>query len=77
MKIHFNKNLGSILIRNSCLLFTFLFLLEMLVRLVTNTFLGYGILRIAISSMILAILISLISSFFNKRVSIIINIIFL
>ena len=74
--IHFNKILGSKLIRSSCLLFIFLFLLEMLVRLVTNTFLGYGILRIAISSIIFAILISLISSFFNKRVRKIFNIIF-
>ena len=67
----FNKR-----IRNITILFLFLFSVEMIVRLVTNTFIGYGILRIIISSLILGMIISLISSYFKNVISKIINIIF-
>ena len=64
------------LVRNTIILFVFLFSLEMLLRLVTFIDLGYGILRIAISSLILSLFISLITSYFNKTLSNIIKIIF-
>lgn len=68
--------LFSKLVRNIIILFIYFFSVEMLVRAVTFLTPGYGILRVAISSMILAILISLITSYFNKTISKIIKLIF-
>lgn len=79
MKIYletFKEFIFSKRIRNTIILFLFLFSTELIVRLVTNTFIGYGILRIGLSSLIISLLISLISSYFNKTVSKIFNIIF-
>lgn len=67
----FNK-----LVWNTIVLFVFLFSLEMLVRIVTNTFLGIGIFRIFLSSSILSVLVSLICFYCNKIVGNIIKYIF-
>lgn len=61
--------LFSKLVRNIIILFIYFFSLEMMVRLLTFLTPGYGILRIAISSLILSILVSLITSYFNKTIS--------
>ena len=62
--------------RNTIILFLFLFITEIIVRLVTNTFIGYGLLRIGISSLIISMIITLITSYFNKIISKIIRIMF-
>lgn len=62
--------------RNLIVLFIFLFSLEMLVRLVTFIDIGYGVLRIAISSLILATFISSIAFYLSKKISKIIYILF-
>lgn len=77
MKIYLNtfkEFIFSRLVRNTIILFVFLFSLEILVRLVTFIEMGYGVLRIFISSLILAILISLISSYFHKKINLFIKI---
>lgn len=66
----------SKMVRNTIVIFLYLFSLEMLVRVVTNIDMGFGILRIALSSFILSLFISLISSYFNKIVSKLFKIIF-
>ena len=79
MKIYletFKEFIFSKMVRNAIMLFLFLFSTELIVRIVTDTFLGYGILRIAISSLIISMFVSLISSYFNKIVSKIFKIIF-
>ncbi len=72
----FKEFIFSKMVRNTIMLFLFLFSTEIIVRMVTDTFLGYGILRIGISSLIISMLIALISSYFNKVVSKIFKIIF-
>lgn len=79
MKIYletFKEFIFSKMVRNKIMLFLFLFSTELIVRLVTDSFLGYSILRVVLSSLILSLLISLISSYFNKAISKIIKIIF-
>ena len=72
----FKEFVFSKMVRNTIMLFLFLFSTELIVRLVTDTFLGYGILRIGISSIMISLLIALISSYFNKVVSKIFKILF-
>ena len=74
--INFKNFIFHKLVRNTLLLFLFLFSTEIIVRLVTDTFIGYGLLRIGLSSLIISLIITLITSYFNKIISKIINIIF-
>lgn len=79
MKIYletFKEFIFSKMVRNTIMLLLFLFSTELIVRLVTDTFIGYGILRIGISSLILSLIISLISSYFNKVIGKIFKIVF-
>ena len=79
MKIYmetFKEFIFSKMVRNVIILFLFRFSTELIVRLVTDTFIGYGLLRIGLSSFIFSLLISLISSYFGKVISKIIKIIF-
>lgn len=70
----FKEVIFSKLVSNIIILFLFFFSTKMLVRIVTKIESGYGILRIAISSFMIAIIISLIISYFNKTLSKIIKI---
>ena len=71
----FKEFLFSKLVRNTFITFLFLLSTELIVRLITDITVNYGILRIILSSFFISLFINIICSYFNKTVAKIIRII--